>query len=105
VLPFDWSHVDAACVLPPMTAAREAMTGSPDPVGPEAFAAYLGRELDRTVAEGGLLTLILHPFMLEWLGEDRLDALLGRLAAAARSEELAVAPMAEIAGRLLAESG
>jgi len=85
VLPFDWSHVDAACVMPPMTAARERISGSPDPVDPEAFSGYIERELDR-LAEGGegFLTIILHPFMLEWLGEERLAGMLDRIASLSR---------------------
>ena len=67
-----------------------------------SFIAFLERELDRLVAGGGFLTIVLHLFMQEWLGEDRLNALLDRLGAAARSEQLIVAPLAEVAERVLA---
>jgi peptidoglycan/xylan/chitin deacetylase (PgdA/CDA1 family) len=102
LLPFQWRHVDASCVLPPLAAAREEMTGSPDPVEPGAFLAALEREIDRLEREGGYLAIVLHPFMLGWLGEEPLAALLDRVAAAATGDEIWVAPGAEVAEHVLA---
>jgi len=102
LLPFQWRHVDAACVLPPMGGAREEMTGSPDPLDAGAFLAYLESELIRLADEGGFITVILHPFMLEWLGEDRLETLLGLLSKARNEKRLWVAPCAEVAAYVLA---
>jgi peptidoglycan/xylan/chitin deacetylase (PgdA/CDA1 family) len=102
LLPFQWRHVDAACVLPPMSAAREEMTGSPDPVDAGTFLAYLESELAQLAAGGGFTTVILHPFMLDWLGEERLDALLGLLSEARKAKRLWVAPCAEVAEHVLA---
>ncbi|HET8861624.1 MAG TPA: polysaccharide deacetylase family protein [Solirubrobacterales bacterium] len=100
VLPFQWRHVDAACVLPPMSAAREEMAGSPDPLDAGAFLAYLEAELAQLAADGGFATVILHPFMLDWLGEDRLGALLDLLGKARKEKRLWVAPCAEVAGHV-----
>jgi peptidoglycan/xylan/chitin deacetylase (PgdA/CDA1 family) len=97
VLPFKWRHVDAACVLPPMTAAREEIAGSPDPLDAGAFLGYIESELVRLAAEGGFATLILHPFMLDWLGEDRLATLLDSLSKASADNRLWVATCAEVA--------
>ena len=47
LLPFQWRHLDASCVLPPLAPAREQMTGSPDPVEPAAFVASLEAEIER----------------------------------------------------------
>jgi hypothetical protein len=81
---------------------RALISGSEDALGPDEFVAFLERELDRLIADGGFLTIVLHLFMQEWLGEERLNALLDRLGAAVRSGELIVAPLAEVAERVLA---
>ena len=80
LLPFEWRHLDASCVLPPLTAAREQMTGSPDPVSPAAFLASLEAAIDRLGEDGGYMAIVLHPFMLGWLGAETLAALLDRVA-------------------------
>jgi peptidoglycan/xylan/chitin deacetylase (PgdA/CDA1 family) len=100
VLPFHWRHVDASCVLP-LTAAREEISGSTDPIEPGAFVAYLSGEIERLATEGGFATFILHPFMLEWFGEDRLGELLEHLRAARRGGELWLARCAEVAEHVL----
>jgi peptidoglycan/xylan/chitin deacetylase (PgdA/CDA1 family) len=101
LLPFQWRHLDASCVLPPLAPARERMTGSPDPVEPATFVASLRSEIDRLAEEGGYLAIVLHPFMLDWLGEENLEALLDRVAAAA--DTLWVARCTDIADRVLAD--
>ncbi|HEY7950986.1 MAG TPA: polysaccharide deacetylase family protein [Solirubrobacterales bacterium] len=101
LLPFQWRHLDASCVLPPLAGAREQMTGSPDPVEPEAFVASLAGEIDG-LTDGDYLAIVLHPFMLGWLGEENLAALLDRIAAAASRNELWVTRCDEIAEYVLA---
>lgn len=102
ILPFQWRHVDASCVLPPLTATREQMTGSPDPVDPSACLAYLEAEIERLSREGGFATIVLHLFMLDWLGENRLATLLDRLSSAAESGNLWVTSCTDIAEHVLA---
>jgi peptidoglycan/xylan/chitin deacetylase (PgdA/CDA1 family) len=97
LLPFEWRHVDASCVLPPLGAVREQIAGSSDPVEPAAFATWLEAEVGRLAQAGGLMTIVLHPFMLDWLGEERLVALLDRVAAASAGDEVRVARCAEVA--------
>jgi peptidoglycan/xylan/chitin deacetylase (PgdA/CDA1 family) len=101
LLPFQWRHLDASCVLPPLAHVREQMTGSPDPVDPGAFVASLEREIDQAQA-GGYLAIVLHPFMLGWLGPERLAALLDRIAEASAPGKLWVAPCADVAEHVLA---
>jgi len=79
LLPFQWRHVDASCMLPPLGAVRKQMTGSPDPIEPDAFRAYLETEIERLSQEGGFATVVLHLPLLEWLGESNLASLLGKL--------------------------
>ncbi len=102
LLPFQWRHVDASCVLPPLAGAREQMTGSPDPVEPAAFVASLERSIDELASAGGYLAILLHPFMLAWLGDEYLAALLDRVAAAANQGELSVARCDRAAEHVLA---
>ncbi len=105
LLPFQWRHLDASCVLPPLAGAREQMTGAPDPVGPAVFLDSLDRSLGELASDGGYLAIVLHPFMLGWLGDESLAALLDRIAAAASRGELRVARCDEVAGHVLAHPG
>jgi peptidoglycan/xylan/chitin deacetylase (PgdA/CDA1 family) len=100
VLPFHWHHVDASCVLPLLATAREAIAGSPDPVEPSAFLAYLVAEIERLAAEGGFATFILHPFMLGWFGEDNLATLLDRIG----SSDIWTARCNDVAEHMLSRS-
>jgi len=104
LLPFQWRHLDASCVLPPLAGARTQMTGSPDPVEPAAFLASLEREIDRLTEDGGYIAIVLHPFMLGWLGAEHLAALLDRVLAA-REDGVWVARCIDVADRVLAEPG
>lgn len=101
LLPFQWRHVDASCVLPPLAPVREQMTGSADPIDPVTFLAYLEGEIERLAQEGGFAAVVLHPFMLDWLGNDNLHTLFDRIAAAEQAG-LWLAPCAAIADHLLA---
>jgi len=91
LLPFRWRHVDASCVLPPLAPIREQMTGSADPLDPDAYLAYLETELERLTTEGGYMTFVFHLFMLDWLGWERLAAIVDRAAAASHRGDLWVA--------------
>jgi peptidoglycan/xylan/chitin deacetylase (PgdA/CDA1 family) len=79
LLPFQWRHVDAACLLPPLAPVREQMSGSPDPLEPDAFLAYLEAEIERFEGRGGFLSIVLHLPLLDWLGESNLTSLLTKL--------------------------
>lgn len=102
LLPFQWRHVDASCVLPPLASIRKGMTGSTDPLDPAAFLAFLEGELETLTREGGYATIVLHPFMLDWFGWERLGALLDRIANASQRGDLWVAPCADVATHVLA---
>ena len=104
-LPFQWPHVDASCVLPPLGPAREQITGSSDPIEPARFGAWLEAEIDGLARDGGYMAIVLHPFMLGWLGEERLAALLDRVANAAAGDEVWVATCAEVAEHVAANPG
>jgi peptidoglycan/xylan/chitin deacetylase (PgdA/CDA1 family) len=97
LLPFEWRHLDASCVLPPLAAAREQINGSGDPIGPATFVAWLAAEIGRLAEAGDYMAIVLHPFMLGWLGEERLATLLDRVAKASAADEVWVATCAEVA--------
>lgn len=105
LLPFEWCHLDASCVLPPLAAARERIAGSADPIDPAAFVSWLTAEVERLARTGGYMAIVLHPFMLGWLGDEPLLALLDRVATASVDDEVWVAPCAEVAGHVGAGSG
>lgn len=101
LLPFQWRHVDATCMLPPLGPVREEMTGSADPIEPAAFLTYLEAEIGRLESEGGFAAIVLHLALLEWLTADRLGALLDRIASA---QGLWVATCADVADHVLAHT-
>ena len=101
LLPFQWRHVDATCVLPPLAPVRESMTGSTDPLDPGAFLTHLEAEIERLATAGGFTAIVLHLFMLDWLGEDRLGALFDSLAEAQRDDCLWLAPCRQTAQHML----
>lgn len=103
LLPFQWRHLDASCVLPPLGSAREQISGSRDPIKPTRFVAWLEEEIDRLAQEGGYLAIVLHPFMLDWLGADPLAALLDRVAMASAKEGIWVARCVDVAEHVLAD--
>jgi len=103
LLPFQWRHVDAACTLPPLAAAREQISGSPDPVDPPAFLASLLAEIDALGERGGYIAIVLHPVMLDWLGREHLETLLDRVASAVADDELWVGRCADAADHVLAD--
>jgi Polysaccharide deacetylase len=102
LVPFEWRHVDAACVLPPLAPVRERIAGSPAPLEPARFVEWIGAEIDRLPGSGGHLNVVLHPFMVErWLGDELLGELLDSVAAAG-SDGVSVAPCGKVAERVLA---
>ncbi len=103
LLPFEWRHLDASCVLPPLGPAREQINGSRDPIEPAAFVAWLEAEVSRLSADGGYMAIVLHPFMLAWLGAEHLAALLDRVALASAEGEVWVARCVDAAEHVLAE--
>jgi peptidoglycan/xylan/chitin deacetylase (PgdA/CDA1 family) len=100
LLPFQWRHVDAASLLPPLAPVREQMTGSPDPLDPDTFLADLVAEIAQLEGEGGFLSIVLHLPLLEWLGESNLVSLLTKLS----SSDVWLARCDEIAEHVLASS-
>ncbi len=102
LLPFEWCHLDASCVLPPLAAARKQISGSPDPVEPATFVAWLKAEIGRLAEDGGYMAIVLHPFMLGWLGDEPFATLLGHVASASTGDEVWVAGCAEVAEQMSA---
>ncbi len=105
VLPFQWRHVDATCVLPSLGPVREQMNRSTDPLGPGDFLRYLEAEIEQLAIDGGFATFVLHLPMLDWWGEGRLGALLDRLAKRAATGWLWLAPCADVAEHVLSDPG
>jgi hypothetical protein len=103
LLPFQWRHVDAACTLPGLGAAREQIGGCANPVDPQAFVASLTAQIDGLVQNGSFAAIVLHPAMLDWLGREQLATLLDRVAAAADRNELQVGRCADLADLVLAD--
>ncbi|MET0304712.1 MAG: polysaccharide deacetylase family protein [Solirubrobacterales bacterium] len=97
LLPFQWRHVDATCVLPPLGPVREQMVNSADPIDPGAFLSYLEAETKRLSSEGGFATLVLHLPMLDWWGEERIGTLLRHLSEVSRRGDVWLATCTEIA--------
>jgi peptidoglycan/xylan/chitin deacetylase (PgdA/CDA1 family) len=102
LLPFQWRHVDAACTLPSLTAARKQIGGSSDPVDPPVFLASLFAEIDALGERGGYIAIVLHPVMLDWLGRELLEALLDRVASAVADDELWFGRCTDAADHILA---
>lgn len=103
LLPFEWRRLDASCVLPPLAQIREEIAGASDPIEPAAFVAWLEEEIARLGSAGGFLAIVLHPFMLGWLGEEQLEQLLGAIAARASSGQVEIARCDAVAARVLAD--
>lgn len=103
LLPFQWRHVDATCVLPPLGPVREQMAGSSDPLSPGAFVIDLESEVGKLARDGGYMAVVLHPLMLDWMGEDQLGALLDFIAGASKDDDLWVARCADVADHVLSQ--
>ncbi len=103
LLPFQWRHVDASCVLPALAPVREQMTGSPEPLEPAAFLAYLRADVDRLGEEGGFLAVVLHLSLLEWLGWDHVGELLDRIVEARQRGDLWLARCDRLASHVLGD--
>jgi peptidoglycan/xylan/chitin deacetylase (PgdA/CDA1 family) len=95
VLPFRWALVDAYYVLPRFGALRERDRGSPAPLGPGTWRAVLDAAL---AEEGGRLSVLFHPFLLEDLARmavlrDFLEAVRATGARCATHAEVAAGPL------------
>lgn len=82
LLPFAWRHVDATSMLPGLDPVRKQMTGSPDPLDPDAFISYLMKEIERNEQHEGFISIVLHLPLLDWLGENNLATILNQLSSA-----------------------
>jgi peptidoglycan/xylan/chitin deacetylase (PgdA/CDA1 family) len=96
MLPFAWPAVDVFHVLPQFAALREHVTGSDEAGGPAAAQTALLEAVDRAIAGGDHVVLVLHTWMAEAEREELRDVL-ARCAAGAASGELWVAPCEEVA--------
>ena len=65
ILPFDWRLIDAYYCLPRFGDLRRADKGSSDPLPPSRFRETLKAALESTVRNGGYLSLLFHPFLVE----------------------------------------
>lgn len=99
LLPFQWRHVDATCMLPGLDPVREQMTGSPDPIDPDTFVACLNKEIESTEQEEGFMSIVLHLPLLAWLDESSLRSLLTKLSS---SNNMWIAGCDDVAKHLVA---
>jgi peptidoglycan/xylan/chitin deacetylase (PgdA/CDA1 family) len=102
LLPFRWRDVDASSLLPGLESVREEIAGRPEPLAPGEFLAALEAELGRLRQTGGYLAVVLHLALVDWLGDERLAAVLDAAASAAAAGELWVAGCATVANHVLA---
>jgi peptidoglycan/xylan/chitin deacetylase (PgdA/CDA1 family) len=79
ILPFEWHHVDATCLLPLLGAVREQMTGAPDQLDPTSFVTYIQEQIDHLERDGGFMAIVLHLPLLDWLSENNLATVLDKL--------------------------
>jgi peptidoglycan/xylan/chitin deacetylase (PgdA/CDA1 family) len=105
LLPFQWRHVDATSVLPGLGEVRAEMTGSPGALDPAAFLRSLGDDLARLCREGGYAAIVLHPAMVDWLGEEGLEAILARVGRDRAAGEVWVARCGDVAAHVLSHCG
>jgi peptidoglycan/xylan/chitin deacetylase (PgdA/CDA1 family) len=103
LLPFDWRHVDASCLLPPLAGVRKQISGSSDQIEPADFVRHVEREVADLAEQGGFAAIVLHPVTFGWLGRQPLESILDLVASAAADRAIEVAPMRELAAQLLAD--
>jgi peptidoglycan/xylan/chitin deacetylase (PgdA/CDA1 family) len=101
LLPFQWRHVDATSMLPGLEPVRKQMTGSPDPIEPDTFTAYLEEEIDRLEQDEAFISIVLHLPLLAWLGERNLASILNKLT----TTHSWVARCNDLAAQILSSSG
>lgn len=73
IIPFKWSVLDAFHYLPRFERLRANCTGSTAPLSSDALRGRLDAELERTVAAGGHLAVLFHPFLQD--RKERMEAL------------------------------
>jgi hypothetical protein len=98
-LPFAWRAIDAYYAWDAFAPLRRQL-GDRDALLPaDRMRDAMVRAVERTIAEGGCLTLLFHPFLL---GEPaRFEAMREVLRFVAGSDEIWIAPCRELAGRVL----
>ena len=96
VLPFAWPDVDAFHILPTFEGLREHVTGNGEGGGPEVVLETLTGAVDRVLADGGHLALVLHTWLIEAEREAVTD-ILERVSEAGRSGDAWVARCDEVA--------
>ena len=84
-------------MLPGLDPVREQMTGSPDPLDPDAFTAYLSSRSTSSSGTADFVSIVLHLPLLDWLGEHNLASILEALTTTASW----VAPCDEVAAHIL----
>jgi peptidoglycan/xylan/chitin deacetylase (PgdA/CDA1 family) len=108
-VPFEWELVDAYHLMERFGALRVARGAAREPLEPDLVEQRISAALCATGRGGvaragaGAATVVLHPFLMldpEWWRGAR--ALLARIAALARDEELSVGPGRALAGDLRA---
>jgi peptidoglycan/xylan/chitin deacetylase (PgdA/CDA1 family) len=97
ILPFDWRLIDAYYYLPRFGDLRKADTGSGDPLAPSRFRETIEATLESTIHDGGHLSLLFHPFLLEQ--DDRFEVLREALGVLAE-DRIWCAPYQEVASRV-----
>ena len=74
VLPFRWKTVDAYYYMEAFSGLRKAKGELPEqPVSPRILSSEYIRQIDETIAKGGFLSLLFHPFLTDQ--DDRLSAM------------------------------
>jgi hypothetical protein len=101
VLPFAWPAVDVFHVLPQFGALRKHLTGSEKAGGPDGVRDALLTQVESTRGRGGHTCLVLHTWAVEYLGE----AVAAVLEQVRTSDDLYLAPCAEVAALLLKRDG
>jgi hypothetical protein len=104
MLPFAWPDVDAFHILPTFEDLREHVTGSGEAGGPDAVRETLIASVERTLADGGHLALVLHTWLIE-AEYDAVAAILARVRAAADAGEAWVARCDAVAAHVAAHPG
>jgi peptidoglycan/xylan/chitin deacetylase (PgdA/CDA1 family) len=102
-LPFEWELVDAYYLMEDFAGLRVGRGEAREPLVPDLVARRMSASVDALTRGGGEATVILHPFLMlepEWWRGAR--ALLARIAARAREEDLWVGPGGALASDLRA---
>lgn len=94
-LPFIWTAVDALYTFEPFAPLRAGLGLPHDPPGHGAFQEAIDRDVERTIAQGGLLIYVLHAFLLT--EPERMQTVERLLQRVAGDDRLWMTPLAEVA--------